>query len=182
MNSKRKNGLVRLALVSLFAAILCISGMLTIPLPIAPITLQTFAVFLCLFILGGRDGSIAVSLYVAIGALGVPVFSGFSGGVHCLLSPNGGFIFGFIIAALSYWLVSALLKRLPHERIVAGAISLLVIYLCGVIWYLAVYGEWKLGEALLYLVVPFLIPDGIKIGGAYAIALAIERHVGRIDK
>jgi len=91
--------------VALMTAILAVCGWITIPLPepMVPFTLQTFGVFLCLLLLGGRDGTLAIAAYLLLGAVGAPVFSSFRGGLGVLLGSTGGYLTGFLAMGLLYW-------------------------------------------------------------------------------
>ena len=162
--------------ISLFAALMAVSALIYIPLPV-PITLQTLVMFSALFILGGRDGSIAVFVYILLGALGLPVFSGFSGGVARLLDASGGYILGMLAGALLYWLLDVVFPKRDILKVVNSAICLLTIYTFGTLWFTFVYanGEKTLGAVLLACVVPFIIPDAIKIYLAYYISKKIPR-------
>ena len=82
--------------IALMAVIITICSWISIPGPV-PFTLQTFAVFTALLLLGTRDGLISIVVYLLLGAVGVPVFSGFSGGIGHLLGPTGGYLIGFIV-------------------------------------------------------------------------------------
>lgn len=135
--------------------------------------MQTFAVFFALAFLGGWRGLAAIVLYVAIGAIGLPVFSGFSGGIGHLLGPTGGYIFGFAVGGL----VFALLERLP----VRGRfwlptrlfISLIPCYAVGTLWFCITYGAGAgigVWAALTKCVLPFIIPDIVKLVLAWLIA------------
>ena len=90
--------------IALFAVLLAVFSWTTIPFAV-PFTLQTFGVYVALMLLGGKKGTIAIALYILLGAVGVPVFSGFKGGVGALLGPTGGYIFGFLATGLVYILM-----------------------------------------------------------------------------
>ncbi|MEG1426953.1 MAG: biotin transporter BioY, partial [Oscillospiraceae bacterium] len=88
---------INLVMTGLFAAVVVVLTMISIPMPSGvPITLQTFAVALCGYLLGRKYGVASVLVYMAIGAIGLPVFSGFHGGVGALVGLTGGFIWGFL--------------------------------------------------------------------------------------
>ena len=95
-----------LAYIAIFAVLIAICSWISIPATV-PFTLQTFAVFMAVGLLGGKRGTIAVLTYVLLGAIGVPVFAGFSGGVGALLGNSGGYIVGFIFSALVMWAITA---------------------------------------------------------------------------
>lgn len=103
--------------VALMTAILAVCGWITIPLPepMVPFTLQTFGVFLCLLILGGRDGTLAIAAYLLLGAVGAPVFSSFRGGLGVLLGSTGGYLTGFLAMGLLYWALTARGRAAPSE-------------------------------------------------------------------
>ena len=171
-----------MALCALFAALLSVCAWLAIPLGDIYITLQTFGVFLCLATLGGKRGSIAVLVYLLLGALGLPVFSGFRGGLGALLSTTGGYLTGFLACALVYWLLTALL---PRKTLLALVVGLLVCYCFGTIWYYNVYIQSG-SAASLWLIVskcvlPYLLPDGAKLVFALTLAKKLRPFIFRND-
>ena len=117
---KAKSRILETTYIALFAALIAVCAFITIPMPLPFIsfTLQTFGVFAALGILGGRDGTTAVAVYILLGAIGVPVFSGFRGGFGVLIGPTGGYIAGFLGAALVYWLMTA--RKNTTARKIAG--------------------------------------------------------------
>ena len=102
-----------MVLSALFAALLAVCAWISLPLGAIHFTLQTFGIFLALLILGGKWGCVSILVYIALGAMGLPVFSGFQGGIGVLLGPTGGCIFGFMLIALLYWLATVLLGQKP---------------------------------------------------------------------
>ena len=96
--------------VAVFAVLIAICSWISIPMTV-PFTLQTFAVFLAVGVLGGKRGSLAVLIYILLGAVGIPVFAGFSGGIGQLLGNTGGYIIGFLFSALLMWLIEKLFGR-----------------------------------------------------------------------
>ena len=89
-------------LAALFSVFITLCAWIQIPL-VVPITLQTFGIFLSLLLLGGYFGTLSVLTYICLGLVGLPVFSGFQGGVSALLGAGGGYIIGFLCLALVYW-------------------------------------------------------------------------------
>ena len=81
-----------MVLCSLFASLTAVCAWIAVPLPGVSFTMQTFAVLLCLGILGGKWGSVSILLYLLLGIVGLPVFTGFRGGAAALLDPTGGFL------------------------------------------------------------------------------------------
>ena len=103
----------RLTLSALLCALCAVLSQIQIPLPPVPISLSLLAVHRCGALLGSRWGAAAVGCYVALGAVGVPVYAGFAGGVSVLFGPTGGFLFGYILCA---WLVGQLVSRFAFTR------------------------------------------------------------------
>ena len=161
---------------ALCAALIAVCAMISIPFPV-PFTLQLFGVYFALFYLGARRGLIAVLLYIAIGALGLPVFSGFSGGVGRLFDATGGYILGFLLIALVF-LVFEHLPRFRFSAAVASAVALFAFYALGSVWYSTFYTDGGLEAylvSLLLTVAPFLLPDAVKIVLAYALSERLLR-------
>ena len=125
-----------MTLCGIFAAVLCMCAWLSFPLGDMAITLQTFGVFLCLGILGGKRGTISILVYLLLGAVGLPVFSGFRGGIGTLLNTTGGYLTGFLACSLVYWLLTSLF---PRHTLLAMLAGLLICYLFGSFWYYRFY-------------------------------------------
>ena len=169
---KKKNvsvNLRRAAYAALFAAIISVCAQITVPGTI-PFTMQTFAVFAAMLLLDAGTSIISVALYLAIGAVGVPVFAGLRGGIGVLLGPTGGYIWGFIIAVALYALVR---KLIPSENFFASIpallISLAALYLCGTLWF-CFAAKTTFTAALSACVVPFIPFDLLKMGLALIIS------------
>ena len=155
---------------ALMAALLVVCGWITIPIPPVAFTLQTFGVLMALGVLGGKGGTLSVFLYLAMGAVGLPVFSGFQGGAAVLAGPTGGFLWGFLLGALAYWAAEKL-GRLP-----AMVLCQLVCYGCGSFW----FSRWAgvdLSAAALTAVLPYLIPDGCKLWLAVAVSNRLCKQI-----
>ena len=166
-----------MALCGMFSSLLCICAWLSFPLGDVAITLQTLGVFLCLFTLGGRRGTLAISVYLLLGAVGLPVFSGFRGGVGALLGTTGGYLLGFLTTGLVYWLLSFLFPKQPLPAMAAG---LLACYCFGSIWYYHIYisgDSVTLGFIAAKCVLPFLLPDAVKLLLAYRLSQKLKRFV-----
>lgn len=180
VTGKKGLSLRDMVLCALFAAILAVSAWLTVPGEV-PFTLQTFGVFAALGLLGGKRGTIAIALYLVLGAVGLPVFSGFRGGFGVLLGTTGGYIFGFLLSGLLYWALTALLGNKGWVRLLAMVLGLLLCYAAGTGWFLLVYlqktGPISLGVVLAKCVVPFLLPDAVKLTLAWLLSHRLARHV-----
>lgn len=168
-----------MARCGLFTAVLTVCAWIAIPVGDIAVTLQTFGIFLTLGLLGGKRGSITVLVYLLLGAVGAPVFSGFRGGMGALLGTTGGYISGFMLTSLAYWLLTSI-KNSPHIRLIAMVLGLLLCYGCGTAWYVWGYlggSSLSLGAVLLKCVVPYLIPDAIKLFLAWVLTKRLKRFV-----
>ena len=164
-----------LVLISVSAALITICSWISIPLGPVPFTLQTLGILAVMLTVGGRRGTIAILVYLALGAVGVPVFAGFKGGIMSFIGPTGGFLIGFVFGALVYWLLEKLfLKKLmttPVKTWIFGMLGFLVfevvMYIVGVIWFMTVYaaqtGPVGLATVMSWCVIPFIIPDIVKM-------------------
>ena len=175
---------VDMVYIALFAVLMAVCAWITIPLPkpLVQFTLQTFAMFAALLVLGGRRGLYAMVVYLLLGAVGVPVFSGFRGGLSVLLDTTGGYIIGFVAAALVYWLMTVKLGESSSVSIAACVLGLAVCYAFGTAWFLVVYarnaGPIGLTTALGWCVFPYMIPDLLKL----ALALVLSQRVAKFLK
>ncbi len=170
----------KLSLYALFAALLCLFAWIGFPIGYGFVTLQTFALLLCLNLLGGRGGSVVSFVYLLLGGIGMPVFSGFRGGLGMLLGATGGFLWGFLAGSLVYWLVTACLGQRFWVRLVGSVLCCLSCYACGSIWYLTIYlhAGWEaLGSVILTCVMPYLLPDAIKLILALLLAKRLRRFL-----
>ena len=180
-NEKRKT--YDMAYIAVFTVLVAICSWISIPMTV-PFTLQTFAVFLSVSILGGRRGTMAVLVYVLLGAVGIPVFAGFTGGPGIILNTTGGYIIGFILSALVMWLTENLFgKKLPVQ-ILSMVLGLLACYAVGTVWFMFVYmrqtGAVGLGTVLGWCVIPFIIPDAVKIALALMLGNTLRRPLSKI--
>ena len=166
MVTKKSLSAQKMAYISLGAVLIALCSWISVPATV-PFTLQTFAVLLVCDLLGGRWGLVSVLLYLLLGAVGFPVFSGFSGGLGHLLGMTGGYILGFVLSALVMALMQRLLPRRRVFTLLSMALGLLACYAAGSVWFMQVYTQTKgaisLGAVLSICVVPYLIPDAIKI-------------------
>ena len=179
VKKKTKLQVTDLAYIAMGASLIAICSWISIPTTV-PFTLQTFAVFFVLLLLGGERGTLAVLVYVLLGAVGVPVFSGFSGGIGVLLGNTGGYILGFLFVGLIYMLFMKIFKKNIYIKIAALVLGLLVCYVFGTAWFMYVYmqntGEIGLIAVLNLCVFPFIIPDLVKM----AIAVVIAKRIGPV--
>lgn len=172
-----------MAYIAVFTVLIAICSWISIPTAI-PFTLQTFAVFLSVAVLGGKRGTIAVITYVLLGAIGVPVFAGFSGGLGIILNNTGGYIIGFICSALIMWLMESVLGRKLWVQGLSMILGMAACYATGTIWFMLVYmrttGAVGAATVLGWCVIPFLIPDALKITLALTLSNILRKPLGRI--
>lgn len=169
-----------IAYIAVFVALMAICSWISIPTTV-PFTLQTLAVFLAVGVLGGRRGTLAVLAYILLGAVGAPVFAGFTGGVGILMSSTGGYLIGFLFTALLMWAMERLLGGSPWVLGASMVLGMLVYYAFGTAWFMVVYlrdtGAVTLAAALSWCVLPFLFPDLVKIALALLLSSRLRRHV-----
>lgn len=158
-----------LAYIALMAALIALCAWISVPLGPVPFTMQTFGIFAALGLLGGRRGTLAFLIYLLLGIVGLPVFSGFSAGAGVLFGATGGYLLGYLAAALLFWGLTA--------KMVLG---LVLCYAFGTFWFLTVYtggsGETLLG-ALTLCVFPYVLPDLGKIFLALVLVSRVKKHL-----
>ena len=165
---------------ALLGATLCLLGPLSLPMGPVPLSLATLGIYLAAGLSGARRGCAAVGLYLLLGALGLPVFAGFSGGLQRLLSPTGGFLLGYLLCALlSGWLAARYKK--PWGTPLALGVGTLALYAVGTLWF-ALQTQRGIGAALLLCVVPFLAGDAAKIAVATAVILPLRKKIRRLEE
>ena len=156
---------------SLFAGAMAVCAWLAVPVSDIGLTMQTFGVFLALGLLGGKWGTVSIGIYLLLGLVGLPVFSGFRFGAAALLDVTGGFLWGFALGAPVYWALEKL-GKLP-----AMIGFQLVCYGCGCWWFSVYTGSTGLLAAALTCVVPYLIPDAIKLWLAFSLGNRLKKHI-----
>lgn len=150
--------------IAMFVALLSVLGGVSIPIGPISITLGTLGVYLVGALLDTKYSIVTILIYILMGALGLPVFSNFTGGVAKLVGPTGGYIFGYIFCVAIQGLMTS--KRKDKKRVypVSMLLGTVFIYLFGTIWFLVVAnGKYTLGQVMMICVVPFLLGDAIKI-------------------
>lgn len=169
-----------LAYIAMGAVMMAVCSWISIPTAI-PVTLQTFAVFTVLQLIGGKRGTFSIIVYILMAAVGVPVLAGFSGGLGAILGMTGGYIVGFIFIGLLYWIGEMLLGSKLPVRIVTMVLGLMGCYAFGTVWFMFVYGQqnspigW--GTALGWCVIPFIIPDVVKLSVAVLLAGRLRKAI-----
>lgn len=178
MNKNRKK-LLDLIFTALLAALICAAAPFSIPVGAVPLSLATLAVYIAASVIDWKHGVAAVALYVLLGAVGLPVFAGFTGGVQRLVGMTGGYIFGYIPCALVTGLI---IDRYADKKLIWPAAMLagtVCCYAFGTAWFCVVSGM-NLWRALSVCVLPFLPGDALKIVLATAVGIPVRRAVARI--
>jgi len=169
-----------MARCALFAALLTICAWIAVPIGDIAVTMQTLGIFLTLGLLGGKRGTLAIFLYLLLGLVGLPVFTGFQGGAGVLLGTTGGYLTGFLFSGLVYWLVTACRGPKP----LAMVLGLVACYAFGTLWfrfgYLQGGSTMGIGAVLLKCVAPYLLPDGIKLALALSLTTRLRRRLNRL--
>ena len=161
-------------------ALICVCSWISIPMPV-PFTLQTFAVPVVLLLLGGKRGTLATVIYVIMGAIGIPVFAGFTGGPGILFGSTGGYIIGFIFMGLIYMISTREFGNKKKTQIISLIVGLIICYAFGTAWFMHIYlrdsGEVGLFTVLTWCVFPYIIPDLVKIFLAAVVSDRVKRFV-----
>lgn len=160
--------------VGMFAAVLSVLSILTVPMPSGvPLTLQTFAVALCGYVLGAKRGGTTVLIYIVLGAVGVPVFSGMHGGISWLVSYTGGFLWGFVLLTVMCGI--SMTNRKTWYRVALSGTGLVLCHAIGVLQF-SLVAETSLEMAVVTVSLPYMIKDVISVIGAYVVSLSIRKY------
>ena len=166
--------------IALMAAVTCILGPLAIPIGPVPISLTNLAIYFSLYLLGTKKGTISYVVYMIIGLIGLPVFSGMQGGPQKLFGVTGGYIIGFVFMALiaGFFIETWQDKKWLH---LAGMIlGTAVCYVFGTVWFLFMTEGYTIMGALAVCVFPFIPGDLIKMVLAMLIAPQIKKRLAGI--
>lgn len=167
---------IDLVYTAMAAVLITVCSWISIPTAV-PFTMQTFAIFCVLSLIGGKRGTASIIVYLTLGAVGVPVFAGFTSGVGIILGSTGGYMIGFILTGLIYWLAVSLLGKKLWVEAASLLVGLLICYTFGTAWYMIVYARTKepigIMTALSWCVFPFIIPDIAKL----SLALLVARRI-----
>lgn len=167
----------RLSLYALFTALFCILSPLSIPIGPVPISLATLAIFITSCLLGTKS-VIPVCLYLSLGALGVPIFSGGQGGFSALLGPTGGYLVGYIPCALVSGYIAERFSFRPSALPFALAVGNAFVYLCGTTWFMfSAMGHCTVRRAVLICIFPFLPGDILKIAAASMLGTVLRKRL-----
>lgn len=168
-----------LCLTALFTTLLAVGAWITIPIGMPPYTMQSFVLYCALWLLPFRQSFSAVALYLLMGAIGLPVFAGFQGGFGVLLGPTSGYLLGFLLMPV----IMLGAKNTTASRVLFCALGSLSCYILGTVWYTVAYGSLTpagLTAALIQCVLPFLLPDALKLTLAAVVCKRLEPHIQRL--
>lgn len=173
--------------IALSTTIMIVCAFITIPFYV-PFTMQTFALFTIIGLLGTKKAFISVSIYLLLGAIGLPVFSGFKGGLGTLLGVTGGYLIGFLLTTL----ISGICLRLFSQKqklttltyCLSMVLGLLVCYTFGTAWYLILYtnstGSISITSVLSLCVFPFILPDILKLTLSMYVTKVLKKHLYKL--
>lgn len=169
-----------LTITALMAAVICVLAPLSIPIGPVPISLTNFAIYISLYVLDWKKGTVSYLIYLLIGLVGVPVFSGFTGGFEKLAGPTGGYIIGFIpMAVIAGLAIDKFQKRWIH--LVGMIIGTAICYAFGTLWFCLQSGT-AAAAALSICVFPFIPGDLIKMLIAISFAPKIREKLDMVKK
>lgn len=186
MTGKGKFKTKEMVLTATFTALITVCSWISVPAEV-PFTLQTFAVFLALGVLGGKKGTVSVLVYLVLGIVGAPVFAGFNGGAAALFGSTGGYIIGFLLIALTMWAF----EKIPcKNRLITLCTSMVaglaLCYAFGTVWFIKVYSAANspigIKTALMWCVVPYIIPDILKITLACVLTGKLKKIIAKAVK
>lgn len=171
-----------IVLCAIFAAVMCVFSVITIPTGIVPITMGFFGIMLTAVILGMKKGVISVVVFILLGAVGLPVFSGFKGGVQVLFGPTGGYIWGYIPMTA---IIGLLASKLPENKwravlkmFLSCIAGIVICYALGTVQFMAVQ-EMGLVKSLAACVIPFIPFDLAKAALASYVGYTARNALGR---
>lgn len=145
--------------------------------------MQTFGIYAALTLSGGKKGLYSILLYILLGAVGLPVFAGFTGGIGHIIAPTGGYIWGFVLCAVFYLCTEKHAEKNPSSKTVFLFLGTLLCYLAGTIWFCITVGTLSsLWYVLILCVFPFVFPDYLKIKLAIFLAKKLKPLINKTIK
>lgn len=180
--TKRSHDRIRkMTSAAVFAALLCVVSPWSVPIGAVPVSLATFAVYLAGLTLG-RSAVMSVVCYVLLGCVGMPVFSGFSGGVGVIAGPTGGFLTGYIPAVLVCGSIADVAAKTVSKvgrflgYLGSAVAAAVIVHACGVVWYMSLTGQ-SFAEAAVVCVMPFVLTECVKLLAAAVAAQVLRERV-----
>ena len=173
-----KNSALKISLTALSACLICVCAWVGLPIAGVPMTLQTFGVAFCGYLLGARGGMAATALYLALGAAGLPVFAGFGGSLAFLVGPTGGFLFGFLPLVFLVGISSR--RESAFGEGLLAVLGLALCHLSGVLWFAYVSGISS-AQAFFLTSLPYLVKDFISLILARVLFYKIRKRCARFS-
>ena len=170
-----------LCVCAVMAALMCLAAPLSVPIGPIPISLATFIVYLAGALLGWKRGAAAVGVYILLGAVGLPVFSGYQGGVQKLLGVTGGYIVGYLPLAVITGLAADRMADRKWALPAAMVAGTAVLYALGTVWFMAMTGN-SLGASMGMCVLPFLPGDAAKIAVATVLSVLVRPRLSFLTR
>jgi len=176
MEKNKKINTRQLTLIGVMAAVTCILGPLSLPIGVVPISLTNLAIYFAIYALGGKRGTLSYIVYLFIGLVGLPVFSGFSGGLPKLFGPTGGYLIGFVFMAFISGIFIDKFSNKIYMCFLGMVLGTIVTYIFGTAW-LAYEAHMTFNKALAVGVLPFIPGDIVKITIASLIGPQIKKRL-----
>lgn len=172
----------QLVVTALMAAITCIVGPFSVPLPftLVPISLTNFVIYLCAYLLPVKLCSMSYLLYLLLGLVGLPVFSGFTGGAAKLAGPTGGYLIGFLLTAICASYMIQTFEHKSYMHVIGMVSGLFFAYLLGTVWF-CMQQHVSFVAALSSCVLPFLPGDAAKIVVAVLVGIPLRKRIGSLQ-
>lgn len=163
---RRKNRIYSMILTGFFATLMCIGAWVHFPFAV-PVTMQTFVAMCSLGLLGCRRTFYMLGIYIMLGSAGLPVFSGFTGGIGALAGPTAGFIWGFLLGVPVFYLTEKCMKDSSYKIYIGYIIYIIIHYIPGALWYTYFTAKTISISGVIaassITVLPFVIPDAVKV-------------------
>ena len=168
----------QIAMIAVMTAVTCVLAPLSIPIGPVPISLTNFAIYLSLYLLDWKKGTVSYILYLLLGLVGLPVFSGFTGGIGKLAGPTGGYIIGFIPMAI---IAGIVIDKFSQRwiQILGMIVGTAICYAFGTAWF-CIQAGYTVSAALAVCVIPFIPADLIKMVIAMIIGPEIRKRLGAV--
>lgn len=174
----KKTTVYQMTAMALMAALMCVVGPMSVPIGPIPISFTNFVIYLAVWLMEGQAAAASYCVYLLIGVVGLPVFSGYSGGLGKLLGPTGGYLIGFIFMAM---ICSTVVRRTNYHAVFSAAgmvAATAVAYGFGTAWFM-IQAKAALGYSLMTCVVPFIPGDLVKIAVAGALGATVRKGLLR---
>lgn len=171
-----------MVITAIFSAVFCILGPITIPIGPIPISLTNFVIYISIYILGAKNASLSYLIYLLIGAVGLPVFSGYAGGLGKLIGATGGYLAGFILTSIVSGIIVDRFYNNKFISILGMLLGLAIAYAFGTMWFAVLNGDKTLIEILKLCVIPFIFFDFIKILTAAFLGPILKTKISAVIK